>query len=208
MEKINDRGLLIAVFGPDGCGKTTIFNRLQDDSTKLSKKVIKFHWRPGLLPYKNKISKNTEEFSTLNYSNIKPRNHLYSHILLFFIYLDYLLGYILKIRPKLKQGITIYYERYYYDILIDSKRYGLNVFYNISRVLSKLLPEPDYVILFDAPAYIVNKRKKELSITEIEELRIRYYKELSRYKNFRVYDVFKNSPRTISSLLLRLKHSE
>ena len=104
--------------------------------------------------------------------------------------------------------MTIYYERYYYDILIDSKRYGLNIFYNISRVLSKLLPKPDYVILYDAPAYIVNKRKKELSITQIEELRIRYYKELSRYKNFRVYDVFKNSPRTITSLLLRLKHSE
>jgi len=208
MKKINNRGLLIAVFGPDGCGKTTNFNRLHDDSTKLSEKVIKYHWRPGLLPYKNQMSKNIEKSPTPNYSNIKPRNHLYSHILLLYIYIDFLLGYILIIRPILKQGITIYYERYYYDILIDSKRYGLNIFYNISRVLSKLLPKPDYVILYDAPAYIVNKRKKELSITRIEELRIRYYKELSRFQNFKVYNVFKNSPKTISSLLLRLIHRE
>ena len=47
------KSFFLCVFGPDGCGKSSVFNEL--DRIYGPNKIAHFHWRPGLFPYKSKV---------------------------------------------------------------------------------------------------------------------------------------------------------
>jgi hypothetical protein len=67
---------------------------------------------------------------------------------------------------KIRSGLVVV-ERGWWDILVDPKRYRLTPTVRLVRLLGRLLPAPDLVLLLDAPAAEIHRRKRELSEREI-----------------------------------------
>lgn len=202
MRKDNN-GKMIAIFGPDGTGKSSIYEALENSRNKLNLKLEHYHWRPGYLPYKKALSIEVKDKFDVPHED-KSRNVILSLFLLSYIYLDFVLSYIFILRPKMKSGVNIFYERYFYDVVIDQKRYGLNAPYFLRKTFSKLVFSPDYCILLEAPSKIIYSRKKELAETEIDSQIKKFRGLLGDRKNTVVLDVSKLSAHECSDEVLRL----
>jgi len=59
-------------------------------------------------------------------------------------------------------------ERYYYDFLIDKKRYRLQLPFNLEKMILPLIPKPDIVITFSGPSELIYSRKQEIDQREID----------------------------------------
>ena len=198
------RGKLIAVFGPDGSGKSTIYHHLKIYCERESINLSHFHWRPGFLPYSTKISIRNSDDGFTNPHFYKGRNTLVSTVILFYILLDFLLGYWFVIRPKLNSGVSIYYERYYHDVLLDEVRYNLSTPRFLRTLFSKFVFEPDHIIILSAPAEIIYARKKELTLDEII-IQQKRLSEVFEYSNkVTVFNVEKNLPELSAQYVFKI----
>lgn len=76
------------------------------------------------------------------------------------------MGYWTKIYPQKIKSTFIIFDRYYHDILIDKKRYrnGTTDFW--IKFIGHFIPKPDLWILLDAPADVIQNRKKEVTYEE------------------------------------------
>ena len=194
-------GKMIAVFGPDGTGKSSIYNALKNSTDSLV--LSHFHWRPGFLPYK-KVLKDHRVDRFDKPHNTKIRNTFLSILLLLYIYFDFVFSYIFILRPQLKKGINIFYERYFYDILIDQNRYGLNAPFWLRNFLRKAMFLPDYIILLEAPGDVIYSRKRELSAEKIDEQCYTYRKLLGGHRNTIIFDVLKMSAEDCSKKIISI----
>lgn len=168
---------IIAFLGPDGVGKSTVIANLE---TQLKEQlafpsVMVRHWRPNVLPPLRDLKKGQKNIETPN--SVKPRRipgRFYFLRASYYI-LDYLLGYYLKdLRSSALMKICIY-DRHAIDMLVDPLRYGLSSTKGLIWLI-KLIPKPDIYFYLDAAAEVVYKRKKDLSLKEIEKLQS-FYKE-------------------------------
>jgi thymidylate kinase len=89
-----------------------------------------------------------------------------------------------------KNGIVIF-DRYYHDLLIDTKRYRYKGPLWLVNLIGKILPKPDLVILLDAPAEILQSRKKEVPFSETQRQQNAYRSLVSRLPNGYIVNVAK-----------------
>jgi hypothetical protein len=100
-----------------------------------------------------------------------------SAALLLYYWLDFLVGSWLRIWPvRLRTGLVVM-ERGWWDLLVDPRRYRLSGMPRLTRLLGTLLPQPDLVLLLDAPHDTFVARKRELAGEEIER-QTRAWREL------------------------------
>ena len=196
------RGKLVAVFGPDGSGKSAIYSHLADLCKIERVDLSHYHWRPGFLPYTKKKSRSNLGDRFINPHSYNGRNTLASTVILCYILLDFLLGYWFVIRPKLKQGVSIYYERYFHDVLLDELRYNLSTPLFFRTFLSRFVFEPDHIVILSAPAEIIHARKQELSLKEISVQQKRLLKVFENSNNILLLNVEKNHPKLSAKYLL------
>lgn len=198
----DNRASSIALFGPDGSGKSAVADLIEKRCEAAGVKIFRMHWRPGFLPYRsNTANKNSER--CFNEPHItKLRRGPGAWLVFLYVVIDFLLGYLFLIRPKLKKGIAVIYERYYYDILMDQKRYGLCIPASVRWGMARLIPVPDTIVLLDAPAEVLRARKQELSYAEIERQRQEMKEYFRGFDNSLVVDVERNSIEDAASIIL------
>lgn len=170
------RGLMVALIGPDGSGKSAIAASLvQGYGEGLFNKdrSVVLHWRPGLLP---KPSSLVGGPSTVSDSEInsprerKPHGVIVSIIRALYFFADYWFGYLVKIRPALGRGALVVFDRYGYDIVLDPIRYRLHPrVLGLTRLLFlRMIPRPDVTLFLDLPSDMAHARKPDLTVQEIE----------------------------------------
>tara|TARA_A100001037_G_scaffold306685_1_gene353994 strand:- start:195 stop:1553 length:1359 start_codon:yes stop_codon:yes gene_type:complete len=179
------KGKFIVLIGPDGSGKSTA-------SKSVVELIQMFHFlcahihlgfRPAFLPTKREIlfwrkelpSKNKEKNDKKLKTN--PKNKM-GYLKFLYYSIDYLFGYLIKIRPILcKKGFVIT-ERYFSDYLAGTRKNPKVTTPNwFIKLIYFFLPKPYMVImLYDIPERIF-ERRKELSIDEIKE-HIEKYKKI------------------------------
>lgn len=114
-----------------------------------------------------------------------------------FLFLDFLIGWWTKIKPFVRRGGWVVWERPWWDVIIDPTRYRLQGSEGAARTLAKALPNPDLVIVLEAPVHVLLARKQEVSQEEL----VRQTQELRQVVPKDVRTLFLDSQKPISMLV-------
>ncbi|MEM3627281.1 MAG: hypothetical protein QXZ25_04575 [Candidatus Bathyarchaeia archaeon] len=173
----------------DGSGKSTVIQAIESCINATSpNNLFVVHLRPSLLPPLARLKgiKSVTEGPVTNPHGSPPSGVLLSLARVIYYTLDYVIGYWLKIRPKIaKRPAIVIFDRYAYDMVIDPLRFRIGISSKFVAMFTKFVPKPDLLICLDAPVEVILSRKKELPKEEIqrqiEALRQFAHKESNAY---------------------------
>jgi dTMP kinase len=192
----NPKRLFICFTGIDGSGKTTHGKYLIDFLSKKGYKFI-YVWaafKPlfsyiffgvtRLLGYWKKTKKDTF-IDPLEMSHRRVHDRL-SIVFRVFLFIDFHIRTLIKIRLPMLLGMNVVSDRYVYDMIVDlillrlySRRFGRLILYS--------LPKPHLIFLTDAPEHVVFIRRKYKSILSIR-IKRKVYLKIAEQLNFFVLD--------------------
>jgi Phosphotransferase enzyme family len=159
-------GLLVALVGPDGAGKSTLARSLPDACEGLFRREALFHWRPGVLPRPGSFVRSPASDPCRPHQR-DPHSRAISTALLIYFWTDFLVGSWTRFYPlRVRTGLVVL-ERGWWDILVDPRRYRLDVPPALVKALGRLLPAPDLTLVCEAPVEVVTARKNELAGHEV-----------------------------------------
>jgi thymidylate kinase len=162
-------GLFLIILGPDGVGKSTLARQISDSLTPLFKQSGIFHWRPGVIRH------STSDKPLGQPHSLPARGVVSSLLYLLMFYLDYWLGYLGVERKILAAPGLIIFDRYLHDVMVDPFRYRYGGPSWVCRLLCSVVPPKDMLTLvLDAHEDIVFSRKKDLSLDQLRDQRLRY----------------------------------
>lgn len=161
-------GLVVAFLGPDGVGKSTVIQAVATEMAALFPAIRRFHLRPFFGRGRSGLPVVTDPHGQ------QPRGWLPSVAKLLLWWFDYLISYLLVIYPAKVASSLILFDRYLDDLLVDPRRYRFAGPLWLARVICRLHPRPDLVILLDASPELVWGRKQELSLAELTRQRWAY----------------------------------
>lgn len=151
-------GLVIAVLGADGSGKSAVIEQLRSDWAPAFRQLRYRHLRPRL------FSRAAANCSTVSDPHGRAaRGALTSSVKLVWFVLDYLLGYGLRIRPWLARSTLVIFDRYFDDLYLDPQRYRFGAPVRWVWRAAQWLPRPQRWLVLDADVAALQARKQEVS---------------------------------------------
>ena len=175
-------GFHLVLLGPDGVGKTTlldavrqslapVFNGNTDARTFAPALLSRCPQAPSGRPHEKAARSVPESVAKALY---------------WLLY--YSLGYHLTVRPALARSTLVLNHRYLIDALADPKRYRYGGPLWILHLVWRLSVKPDLVILLDAPAEVVQARKREVPFEETARQREVYQSLVGGMSNGTIID--------------------
>lgn len=174
------RGMLVAVLGPDGAGKTTLAWNLVACGSASFRTARYQHVRPRVFGRRDEPNARPHA--------APPYGAAMSLLKLAYLTTDYLLGYLIRTRPALRrQGLCVS-DRYFHDLLVDPRRYRYGLPLWIARCVLPLVPKPDLLLVLHAPIAVIRGRKGELGARECARQLIAYRALAYTYPYVRLLD--------------------
>ncbi|MBF6606408.1 MAG: hypothetical protein IVW53_12575 [Chloroflexi bacterium] len=152
------------IVGPDGTGKSTLAASLMTDAAPLGS--VRYHQRFGVLPRSA-----TSRIAPADPHLARPYGRWLSAAKVVYLYVDFVVGWLVRVLPARRRGGWVVMERGWADLAVDPRRYRLDRVDRLVRILGRLAPRPDVILLLDVGAEIAHDRQGELSVTEIERQR-------------------------------------
>ncbi|MGA2865995.1 MAG: hypothetical protein ABSF95_16095 [Verrucomicrobiota bacterium] len=179
-------GLTVALCGADGSGKSTAAGAVIQGlrGTFSPEKGREFHWKPPLFSAGRRAAREP----TIAPHSEPVRNALVSLLFFGFHWLEFFLGWPLRIQPVTFRGGLVVINRFYYDFFVDQRRYRLRVPLWLVGLGYRALVKPDLVLLLDAPAAVLQSRKREVPPAETERQRKAYRQLVQGLSNGRIID--------------------
>ncbi len=172
MRDVGKPGGFVLVAGPDGAGKSTVVDAIEARAARSGLPVFRAHHRPGLIAGRPDGGPVTDPHST------PPRSTIASLAKLGVVFCDHLLGSHTRWRTQRRAGLLLL-ERGWFDMVVDPRRYRMPArFAPLVRLLGRLLPPPDVVLLLTGDAEALHVRKPEIGTAEVER-QIRRWRRLA-----------------------------
>jgi thymidylate kinase len=165
-QSVSGHSGFVVIVGPDGSGKSSLAARIASREKAVDHEVLHFHWRPGVLPRAGAILRTSVGDPSVPHDR-PPRGSGLSVLLLVYYWVDFMLGYWLRIRPVLRRRGMVIMERGWWDFAVDPRRYRLAESPRLVRLLGLLLPQPDLLAVLEAPVEVLLGRKQELPREEL-----------------------------------------
>ncbi|TMM58203.1 hypothetical protein FEE95_01895 [Maribacter algarum] len=162
-----DNGFAIAFLGPDGSGKSTIIQKLLAKNLPFSRYDY-FHLKPL---FKAEGSKHVVQD---NPHGQKPYGHLKSFLKLLFFVVQYNFGWVYNILRLKSQSSLIIFDRYYDDLLVDSRRYRYGGAMSTAKFIRHFIPKPRFYFILTTDADVIYSRKKEVPLNELKRQIVQY----------------------------------
>lgn len=156
-------GLVIAVLGPDGSGKTTVLDHLASELAPAFRRVRRYHLRPH-------FGSTRPGAVVTDPHGQAPRGRVLSTAKMGLFLYDYLGGWARAIWPDSIRSTLVLFDRYFHDMLVDPARYRLSKGFPIARWIAPLIPKPDIWLVLTAPAPTLLARKSELTEAAAQSL--------------------------------------
>lgn len=164
---LSPTGFIIAVIGPDGSGKTTIIEHIAKEFAPAFRHVERFHLRPHF------EGASTGPVVTNPHSR-GPRGRLVSSLKMGLFLADYWGGWLRYITPAKIRSTLIVFDRYYHDMLVDTRRYRLPNGFSVARWFMPFIPQPDLWLILTARPELLVARKGEISLVDGQRLNVAY----------------------------------
>jgi len=208
------KGFSIGFTGPDGAGKTTVINKIIAELEKVYSAIDLYHFRPNIIPNLGEAAQKAKlkDQVDTDYSNPhrgQKTSKINSFIRLSYYTLDYILGYIKTVRPKLVQRSIVIFDRYYSDIIADSRRSRIYLNPKFLFVFGRFfVPKLDYNILLTADSDTILIRKQELTAEGIIQInnKIDYLKDKKDYYKIENNGSAEEAAHKILSIVLDSRH--
>ena len=191
-------GYSVAFFGADGAGKTTAIKETVKFYAAF-RRTRYFHLSPGFLKEKEASS---SDFVPPHEE--APRSGFLSQLKLLYLFLEYSLGWVFKVRPFLMRSYLVFFDRYFHDILVDPIRYRHGAGLGLAQLVEKLIPRPHAFFLLDAPATVLQSRKQEVSMEESQRARQQYQKVFQGQKHTHIIDASRTIPEIAQEIRMQL----
>ena len=160
---LGNRGLLVALVGPDGVGKTTLAGALKADWGSVFRDVVYFHFRPPLM---RSLDINLPEGGEVQLRDLCLNPTFVAQMLsparLLVSIARFNLGYWLRIFPALLRQKLVIADRYFYSYLLFPESVRYYGPHWLAQCLARLFPKPNLVFAFYAPPDVIRSRKSEL----------------------------------------------
>ena len=176
-------GIWIAIYGPDGCGKSSVIEQLRPKMIPYFRRIDESHFRPYV-----GWSREKDGSPISSPHEVPDRSFLVSVLKLLYYWADYVIGYFFKVFPRCVRSSFYIFDRYYDDICIDPKRYaygGPRLFLSFGGFI---VPKPELIFCLDAEPEILQARKKEVSFEECIRQRNAYRSLVQQLPNGHVVD--------------------
>ncbi|MDE7160142.1 MAG: hypothetical protein K2O24_04785 [Muribaculaceae bacterium] len=173
-------GFSMGFTGPDGSGKTTVIDRtIERLGEVFGTAHAYYHFRPALFGNLGEVahSAGIKKEVDRNYSDPHrggKTGKLSSLARLGYYSVDYVLGYLARVKTMTRITKLVIFDRYFTDIICDSRRSRIYLdpkFLNVWRKL--FIPSLDYNILLTASADTILARKRELDEQGIRDINAR-----------------------------------
>lgn len=163
-------GVVVAILGVDGAGKSTLINALLSilNAATHNATVVR-HLRPTVLPPLGRLKgkKPVSDGLVLEPHGSTPSGWLGSLVRLAYLTADYILGYWIWTRPRIaKQPTVVIFDRYAYDMALDPRRFRIGLPAWVARGFAALIPKPDIIFCLHGDPAVIATRKHELSKEE------------------------------------------
>ena len=159
-------GVQITLLGPDGSGKSTLIELMNESLGDFFRRSKVYHFRPMFFESPSDSKPVTEPHGKPAYGLAR------SMAKLLYYFLDHWAAYLLKLLRLKVESTLIIFDRDFDDILVDPKRYRLSpAAIPLARVLRKMLPKSEVTFVLDVDPASCHARKPELPVPELERQR-------------------------------------
>ncbi len=199
---LKPQGLVVALLGCDGAGKSSLIEALEQ--TIVGHAFARSECRGFAPPLNPKLRRGTR--STAEPHGLAPRSGMVSVMRAAYWY-AYSIASLIPLRLALARSTLVLHDRHFVDILVDAKRYRYGGPKWLLRLIWRLMPKPDLIILLDAPAEVLQSRKQEVSFEETLRQREAYLSLIRTMKNGHVVNTAQSRECVVNDVCnIILKH--
>jgi thymidylate kinase len=172
--------LKAVILGPDGAGKSSVIRGLIDVLSHKGHMVKMRHLRPRLVTLRR-----GDSVTAVTDPHGKPPRSTLVSIAKITVWLmeEWFASLFLD-----RKNALLICDRYYHDLLVDPARYRYGGPEWVARSVARLMPQPDLWVLLDAPAEVLQARKREVPLEETCRQRDAYLSFIRNHRNFAVVD--------------------
>jgi len=188
-------GLWIALYGPDGAGKSAVANQLRLALAPYFVAIVVHHLRIPLgatSPHAEPVTRPHAQ---------APRGALISYLKLVYRFAHDWLAHLLVTLPSRAAGELVIFDRYFLDYAVDPRRYRLGKSRaSFASFLGRFAPGPDLQFVLAVSAEELHRRKAEVSLAESARQRVEYGARVGALPNAMVVNAEKSVAEVVDEI--------